>query len=80
GDAIAAVSALQECREEAERAGDATALAYAVHRTGCLAIVTDDPARAEELLREALGHYREIGELNSNVVMAQVELAMAVAF
>ncbi|MFE2293261.1 ATP-binding protein [Streptomyces sp. NPDC059452] len=80
GDAVGAVSALQECREEAERAGDATAVAYAVHRTGCLAIVTDDPARAEELLRDALGRYREIGELNSNVLMAQVELAMAVAF
>ncbi|MEW1627959.1 tetratricopeptide repeat protein [Streptomyces sp. NPDC089173] len=80
GDAVGAVSALQECREEAERSGDATAMAYAVHRTGCLAIVTDDPARAEELLRDALGRYREIGELNSNVVMAQVELAMAVAF
>ncbi|MFD3415746.1 ATP-binding protein [Streptomyces cyaneofuscatus] len=80
GDAVGAISALQECREEAERSGDATAMAYAVHRTGCLAIVTDDPTRAEELLREALGRYREIGELNSNVVMAQVELAMAVAF
>ncbi|MFE3717405.1 ATP-binding protein [Streptomyces cyaneofuscatus] len=80
GDAVGAISALQECREEAERSGDATATAYAVHRTGCLAIVTDDPARAEELLREALGRYRDIGELNSNVVMAQVELAMAVAF
>ncbi|MEU3070074.1 AAA family ATPase [Streptomyces sp. NPDC007027] len=80
GDAVGAISALQECREEAERCGDATALAYAVHRTGCLAIVTDDMPRAEELLREALGRYREVGELNSNVLMAQVELAMAVAF
>lgn len=80
GDPIAAVSALQECREEGERSGDATAVAYAVHRTGCLSIVTDDPVRAEELLREALGRYREIGELNSNVLMAQVELGMAVAF
>lgn len=80
GDPVGAISALQECREEAERSGDATALAYAVHRTGCLAIVTDDMPRAEELLRDALGRYREIGELNSNVLMAQVELAMAVAF
>lgn len=80
GDAVGAISALQECREEAERSGDATALAYAVHRTGCLAIVTDDMERAEELLRDALGRYREVGELNSNVLMAQVELAMAVAF
>ena len=44
GDTVGAVSALQECREEGERAGDATAVAYAVHRTGCLSIVTDDPA------------------------------------
>ncbi|MFI6142130.1 ATP-binding protein [Streptomyces griseus] len=80
GDTVGAISALQECREEAERSGDATALAYAVHRTGCLAIVTDDMPRAEELLRDALGRYREVGELNSNVLMAQVELAMAVAF
>jgi predicted ATPase len=80
GDAVGAISALQECREEAERSGDATAMAYAVHRTGCLAIVTDDMERAEELLRDALGRYREVGELNSNVLMAQVELAMAVAF
>lgn len=80
GDPVGAVSALQECREEGERSGDATAVAYAVHRTGCLSIVTDDPVRAEELLREALARYREIGELNSNVLMAQVELGMAVAF
>ncbi|MFH9137235.1 ATP-binding protein [Streptomyces sp. NPDC017524] len=80
GDAVGAISALQECREEAERSGDATALAYSVHRTGCLAIVTDDLPRAEELLRDALGRYRDVGELNSNVLMAQVELAMAVAF
>ncbi|MFH9296380.1 ATP-binding protein [Streptomyces sp. NPDC017520] len=80
GDAVGAISALQECREEAERSGDATALAYAVHRTGCLAIVTDDMERAEELLRDALGRYREVGEVNSNVLMAEVELAMVVAF
>ncbi|MFJ9350467.1 ATP-binding protein [Streptomyces sp. NPDC101237] len=80
GDAVAALAALQECREEAERAADATALAYAEHRAGCLALVTDDMARAETLLRSALGRYREIGELNSNVLMGQVELAMARAF
>lgn len=80
GDPVGAVSALQECREEGERSGDATAVAYAAHRTGCLSLVTDDPVRAEELLREALDRYREIGELNSNVLMAQVELGMAMAF
>lgn len=80
GDPVGAISALTECREEAELAGDAVASAYAVHRTGCLALVTDDMARAHELLHEALGRYRELGELNSNVLMAQVELAMAVGF
>ncbi|MFB7221587.1 AAA family ATPase [Streptomyces sp. NPDC056227] len=80
GDPVGAISALQECREEADRTGDATALAYAVHRTGCLALVTDDMVRAEELLQDALDRYRELGELNSNVLMAQVELAMAVGF
>ncbi|MGW3207057.1 ATP-binding protein [Streptomyces sp. NPDC001135] len=80
GDTVPALAALQECREQAERAADPTAVAYAEHRTGCLALVTDDMARAETLLRSALRRYREIGELNSNVLMGQVELAMARAF
>ncbi|MEV5340827.1 AAA family ATPase [Streptomyces sp. NPDC052676] len=80
GDAVPALAALQECRERAERSASPTALAYAEHRTGCLALVTDDMARAETLLRSALHRYREIGELNSNVLMGQVELAMTRAF
>jgi predicted ATPase len=76
GDAVAATAALQECREAAERVASATGTAYAEHRTGCLALVTGDMARAETLLRSALARYQEIGELNSNVLMAQVELAM----
>jgi hypothetical protein len=55
-------------------------VAYAEHRTGCLALVSDDMPRAERLLRSSLERYQEIGELNSNVLMAQVELAMARAF
>ncbi|MFF2851286.1 ATP-binding protein [Streptomyces sp. NPDC058001] len=80
GDMVPALAALHECRAEAELTGNATAVAYAEHRTGCLALVTDDARRAEELLRSALGQYREIGELNSNVLMAQVELAMSLVF
>ncbi|GAA2948585.1 ATP-binding protein [Streptomyces enissocaesilis] len=80
GDAIGALAALQECREGAELSANPVATAYAVHRSGCLALVSDDMRRAEELLRDALSRYEEIGELNSNVLMAQVELAMAVAF
>ncbi|WP_217254655.1 regulator [Streptomyces sp. AC602_WCS936] len=80
GDTAHALAALHECREEAERSANPTAVAYAEHRTGCLALVTDDMPRAETLLRSALHRYREIGELNSNVLMGQVELAMALAF
>ncbi|MFI6351176.1 ATP-binding protein [Streptomyces sp. NPDC050743] len=80
GDTVPALAALRECREQAERVADPAAVAYAEHRTGCLALVTDDMARAETLLRSALDRYQEIGELNSNVLMGQVELAMARAF
>ncbi|BCL31962.1 hypothetical protein GCM10017557_68210 [Streptomyces aurantiacus] len=80
GDTGPASDALDECRERAEHSGNATALAYAEHRTGCLALVTGDLPRAETLLRSALDRYDEIGELNSNVLMGQVELAMALAF
>ncbi|MFG3249277.1 ATP-binding protein [Streptomyces sp. NPDC048187] len=80
GDTVPALAALQECRREAERSANPTAVAYAEHRTGCLALVTDDMPRAETLLRSALRRYQEIGELNSNVLMGQVELAMTRAF
>ncbi|MEV5951554.1 AAA family ATPase [Streptomyces sp. NPDC051993] len=80
GDAVAAIAALHECREQAEGCGDAVATAYAAHRTGCLSLVTDDMARAEELLGSALAGYEEVGELNSNVLMCRIELAMAVGF
>ncbi|MEV0735547.1 AAA family ATPase [Streptomyces sp. NPDC050549] len=80
GDTVPALAALQECREEADQTANHTAVAYAEHRTGCLALVTDDMPRAETLLRSALDRYQQIGELNSNVLMGQVELAMARAF
>jgi predicted ATPase len=80
GDTVPALAALQQCRAEAERCANETAVAYAEHRTGCLALITDDMARAETLLRSALERYRQIGELNSSVLMGQVELAMTRAF
>ncbi|MFI8942497.1 ATP-binding protein [Streptomyces syringium] len=80
GDRARAVGVLGECRELAERTGDERAAAYAEHRMGCLALVSDDMPRAEEVLRAALARFSEIGELNSNVLMGRVELAMAVAF
>ncbi|MFI5764306.1 ATP-binding protein [Streptomyces sp. NPDC051563] len=80
GDAVASMSALYECRDGAARSENPVAGAYAVHRMGCLSLVSDDMTRAGELLGSALERYREAGELNSNVLMCQVELAMALAF
>jgi predicted ATPase len=77
GDTDAALGALQRCRDLAERTENTTAGAYALHHTGTLALLSDDLPRAEELLVAALERYRAIGELNSNVLMAQVELALA---
>ncbi|UED83034.1 AAA family ATPase [Streptomyces profundus] len=80
GDTVAALTALHECREAAERTGNARAVAYSIHLSGCLALINDETDEAETLLRTALRQYDEIGELNSNVLMGQVELAMALAF
>ncbi|MCX4777174.1 ATP-binding protein [Streptomyces sp. NBC_01264] len=80
GDSVASMSALYECRDGAARSENPVAGAYAVHRMGCLALVSDDMGRAGELLGSALERYREAGELNSNVLMCQVELAMTLAF
>ena len=80
GDSTAALAVLQELRARAGATGNAVAEAYAVHRLGCLALVSDDMPGAERFIGDALGRYRRIGELNSNVLMGQVELAMAVAF
>ncbi|WP_405579143.1 ATP-binding protein [Streptomyces sp. NBC_01190] len=80
GDSATSLAALQECRLAAAASGNAAAEAYAVHRLGCLALVSDDMPRAEHLIGDALLRYRRIGELNSTVLMGQVELAMAVAF
>lgn len=80
GDLPAARPALEECRRQALATGDDRALAYAVHRQGCAALIGDEPGRAAELFEEALWHYRTIGELNSNVLMAMLELGLAYVF
>ncbi|MEU0403474.1 AAA family ATPase [Streptomyces sp. NPDC006197] len=80
GDGTAAVAALHECGERARSSRNALAEAYATHRMGCLALLSDELPRAEALIGRALDSYRELGELNSNVLMGQVEVAMARAF
>ncbi|MGW7520639.1 ATP-binding protein [Streptomyces sp. NPDC054796] len=80
GDAVGALGVLHECLELAEDGQDATATAYATQMLGCLAVVGDDLARAKTLLADALERFRELGELNTLVILAQIELAMAHAF
>ncbi|MEV4613684.1 AAA family ATPase [Kitasatospora sp. NPDC049258] len=80
GDLARALPALEECRRQALATGDDRALAYAVHRQGCAALIGDAPERAAELFEEALWHYNALGELNSNVLMAMFELGMAYLF
>ncbi|WP_051969356.1 ATP-binding protein [Kitasatospora azatica] len=80
GDPARALPVLEECRTQALDTGDDRALAYALHRLGCAALIGDQPARAAELFTDALWHYESIGELNSNVLMAMFELGLALLF
>jgi non-specific serine/threonine protein kinase len=80
GDQSTAIRMLRRCRAQAVETENATALAYSIHRLGCAALVADDHPGAATLFQDALGRYDALGELNSNVLMAQVELAMATAF
>ena len=80
GDLPRARPALEECRRQAVETGDDRALAYAVHRQGCAALIADEPGRAAELFEEALWLYNTLGELNSNVLMAMFELGIAHLF
>ncbi|MEU0988652.1 regulator [Streptomyces sp. NPDC005953] len=80
GDTAAAAEVLHDCRERGIRDDHPVAVAYAVHRLGALALLSDSPARAEDLLRGALASYRELGELNGNVLLAQTSLAMSLVF
>jgi predicted ATPase len=80
GDLPFAISMLIRCRALAKVEGDERAEAYAVHRLGCAALIGDRHARAAALFAEALDRYCALGEVNSNVIMGWVELAMAAAF
>ncbi|WP_037606474.1 ATP-binding protein [Streptacidiphilus rugosus] len=80
GDPVHALPALEECRRQALESGDDRALAYAVHRQGCAALIADELDRAVELFDEALWHYDQLGELNSNVLMGMFELGLAHTF
>ncbi|MFG2004461.1 ATP-binding protein [Spirillospora sp. NPDC048911] len=80
GDTDRASALLEASQAQAQRTGDRVALANAIHRLGCVALVTDDHARAAVLFKDALARYESLGELNTTVIMARVEFAMTNAF
>ncbi|MEU7583017.1 tetratricopeptide repeat protein [Streptomyces sp. NPDC041068] len=80
GDTRAAAAMLTDCRSGALRIDDDTAYAYSTHRLGCAALVRDEHTSAERYFKASLTSYADLGELNSNVMMARIELAMALAF
>jgi len=80
GDLGAAVEMLEECREYALRAGDEPALAYAIHRLACTKLIGDDLDRATELFEESWARYRRLGLLDSNVLLARIELGVVAVF
>ncbi|XRQ14238.1 ATP-binding protein [Actinomadura welshii] len=80
GDTDAATAYLEAGRAAALQIGDPVAAANAVHRLGCVALVTDDPAQAATHFKDALAAYDSLGELNTSVIMARAEYAMTVAF
>lgn len=80
GDARAAATILDDCRSGALRSDDDSAYAYATHRLGCAALMRDEHLTAERYFKAALTSYAGLGELNSNVMMARIELGMALAF
>ncbi|HEY3481780.1 MAG TPA: LuxR C-terminal-related transcriptional regulator, partial [Streptomyces sp.] len=80
GDHDGAITMLEECRTYARHTGDDVALAYATHRLGCNLLVGDDVGDAKTLFEEARTRYRQLGELNSNVMLADIELAVASIF
>ncbi|SMC47345.1 LuxR C-terminal-related transcriptional regulator [Kibdelosporangium aridum] len=80
GEVAAAVTMLEECRAHASKTGDEVALAYATHRIGCNALVGDDIDYAKSLFEDAQERYRRLDVLDSNVMLAGIELAIACVF
>lgn len=80
GDVAWAVKLLEDCRDYAVSSGSEVALAYATHRLGCNALVGDDVEHAMTLFDDARARYQRLGENNSNVMLAGIELAVGAVF
>ncbi|MGW7416184.1 AfsR/SARP family transcriptional regulator [Streptomyces sp. NPDC054863] len=80
GDITESVARSAECRELAGRLGDDPAMAHGTHMAGAAALLRDEPRHALLLLEEALDRYASLGDMNSMVIMAQTQLAMASVF
>ncbi|NLU66346.1 AAA family ATPase [Streptomyces sp. HNM0574] len=77
GDLVAALGVLHECLELAEANDDETAAVYARQMLGLLALARGEASRAKALLSEVLDRFRALGELNTLVILALVQLAVA---
>jgi hypothetical protein len=67
---------LEESRCLSTRLGDETALAHARHKLGLARLFGGDLPAGVGLMAHALTRLRDLGELDSYVLMAQVQLAM----
>ncbi|MEV6105460.1 NB-ARC domain-containing protein [Streptomyces sp. NPDC051940] len=80
GEPVAALTALHEGRRLAENIGDDKAAAHAVQMLGLTAALSDDMPRAVELLGQSVERFRALGESDSLVLLATVQLGMASGF
>ncbi|GLZ33920.1 hypothetical protein Lesp02_61080 [Lentzea sp. NBRC 105346] len=80
GDLSAAVRVLEECRRYSRDVGDEASLAYSTHKLACTTLVGDDLDVADQLFGEARNRYRSLGLVNSNTMLAVIELAIAATF
>ncbi|SMD21615.1 BTAD domain-containing putative transcriptional regulator [Lentzea albidocapillata] len=80
GDTSAVPALLEACRAEAAVLEDEDADVYATYVQGAAAVFDDDLPLGVTLLAEADRRHAELGHMDSNVVMARVALAIAVAF
>jgi predicted ATPase len=79
GDVPASVVLLDECRALARQLDDGHALAYATQILGVSKLLSGDVDSAVLLLTDAVARHKTNDELNSLVVLAGIQLALACA-